>query len=619
MLSIISYLPHSRGRRPLYLVALIAIVLAAFSVAAPSALAEERTFSIEEIHVVATVLPNGLVDVREFVTYEFRGADSQPFRVGSRDFVKGSTSVSQAPDGEITHVSVYKDGEPLEVLVATQNLIEWDIYPARSGRHTYELRYSLANAVTIGSDVAEFYRQWVGPTSPSVNKWSAEISVPGGSTDVRVWAHGPLDGTIYPEDPGAIAQIAQGSRSGEFIETRVAIPVNRFTFPPGERELLPDILAEEQAWADEANAKRQAVIDAENRRARVEEGLNWAIGPILLWAAGGFYLIWNRWGRDPKKPADIGYYWREVPNDPPAVAQAFLSWGTVAADGYSATVLDLARRGYMRIEEVLIPRKLRKDTIDHRFIRLNDPTGDQLTKFERDTLAWMFKYAPIITQDELVKQNRKHQSAAANFWKTFQGSVASDLKGRNYTQTGKGWAFFWHFLIVAGLFGIAFIALKNEAWIAMLLAAIGALVLIPMALLHRARTVAGARRLAEWTGLRQFMKDFSRLDEAPVGHLALWEHYLVAAVALGVADELIKGLTVQFPELMDPNSAAVFAPWYVASATSTNRLANFNSFASQVGTSSISSFTPPSSGSGSGGGFSGGGGGGGGGGGFGAR
>ena len=77
------------------------------------------------------------------------------------------------------------------------------------------------------------------------------------------------------------------------------------------------------------------------------------------------------------------------------------------------------------------------------------------------------------------------------------------------------------------------------------------------------RTPAGARRAAEWDGLRSFLKDFSRLDEAVSGDLIIYERYLVAAVALGVADELVRGLSLKVPEVVaNPG----FATWYVASS-----------------------------------------------------
>ena len=151
-----------------------------------------------------------------------------------------------------------------------------------------------------------------------------------------------------------------------------------------------------------------------------------------------------------------------------------------------------------------------------------------------------------------------------------------------------------------------------------------AVVLLACMVLLRRRTPEGAQRFAEWNGLKQFLKDFSQLQDAPSGHMALYERYLVAAVALGVADELVEALRVRIPEIAnDPT----FATWYVGSRTATG----FGSFSSLGDFSSglVGGATAPrpsdprprsgSSGGGGGGGFSGGGGGGGGGGGFGAR
>ena len=145
-----------------------------------------------------------------------------------------------------------------------------------------------------------------------------------------------------------------------------------------------------------------------------------------------------------------------------------------------------------------------------------------------------------------------------------------------------------------------------------------ALVMIPFMRVLRQRTPVGARRAAEWDGLKRFLSDFSRLDEAVPGDMVIYERYLVAAVALGVADQLVEGLTVKVPQVVnDPT----FATWYVASSFGSGpggfALSGLASFDSTFG-ATTGAFTPQSSGSGSGGGFSGGGGGGGGGGGFGA-
>ena len=49
-----------------------------------------------------------------------------------------------------------------------------------------------------------------------------------------------------------------------------------------------------------------------------------------------------------------------------------------------------------------------------------------------------------------------------------------------------------------------------------------------------------------WQSFKNFLKDFSRLDKAEIPSIILWEHYLVYAVSLGVAKEVIKQLPIVF-------------------------------------------------------------------------
>jgi uncharacterized membrane protein len=124
------------------------------------------------------------------------------------------------------------------------------------------------------------------------------------------------------------------------------------------------------------------------------------------------------------------------------------------------------------------------------------------------------------------------------------------------------------------------------------------------------RTPRGAEAAEEAKALRRYIRDFSTLDEAPVGSLVIWEQFLVAAVALGVAGELINGLQARIPAA----TQAGFAPWYVGSqGAGFGGLSDIGHFTSSFGNAATSSLSPSSSGSS--GGFSGGGGGGGGGGG----
>ena len=135
----------------------------------------------------------------------------------------------------------------------------------------------------------------------------------------------------------------------------------------------------------------------------------------------------------------------------------------------------------------------------------------------------------------------------------------------------------------------------------------------------RRRTIAGAQRVAEWKAFRRHLEDFSDLEDAPVGHLILWERYLVYAVALGVTARVARALAARIP----PEQASTFAPWFHGhhGPGALDSIGSLSGFADGFGPTIVAAANPPSSsssGSGGGGGFSGGGGGGGGGGGIGA-
>jgi uncharacterized membrane protein len=59
----------------------------------------------------------------------------------------------------------------------------------------------------------------------------------------------------------------------------------------------------------------------------------------------------------------------------------------------------------------------------------------------------------------------------------------------------------------------------------------------------------GADQLSKWKAFRRFLLHFSEMERSTVPSLVIWEHYLVYAVALGVARQVIDQLAIVFPNL----------------------------------------------------------------------
>ena len=581
-----------RSRVVLRALALVGAALVALSLVSSSpAAAQERSFRIVSFVVDAQLNDDASMDVVEHITYEFEG-----------EFTKGARPIPDGTDYDLVEMRVTENGAPVPFSGAPYNL-SWD-YRARDEQRTFDIAYTVLGAAKIGPDVGELYWKWLGSDHGGVGSLRVTLTVPGDGTDVRIWGHGPLSGEVRREGRLITWDASGGVPAGAFVEGRVAIPTSAFNAIPSGDARLPGILAEEQRLANEANRIRGA--SAQRTRFLNTASL---LLPVLGWV--GFWFIWRRWGDDPDRPADVGQYVREPLDDPPAVADALLAWGEVGSRAFGATVVDLAQRGALTITEEKEDRFLLPDKADWRFRKLSIP-GD-LRPYEREVLDRLFADGDETTQSDLVEWGKDHPTEARSWWNDWKEKVKSEVASRGYLEGGRAAPFGLNLLVAAVIFGVGMLAFFAGALVGFvaILSAVGQAI---ATVILRRRTAPGARRAAEWEAFKRFLKDFSRLGDAPVGHLILWERYLVYSVALGVSDEVAKGLAMKVP----PEQRSNFAPWYGGYAHTGAGLGSFGSFGDTFGSNVASAFAPSSSGSGGGGGFSGGGGGGGGGGGVGA-
>lgn len=580
-------------------------------------------FTLEAIEVEANVLPDRSMEVTERVSYDFGGT----FGIGTRTFDAPTFAPSSY---EITDIrATTGDGRPLDTVTDTPTLFEWELDPSGariSGEREYVLTYTVRDAVALWEDVGELEWMWIGSDYPAVGRFRAEITMPA-TEGIRAWGHGPLNGEVSEAQAGTVTFTVDGVPYGQLVESRLVAPASAFQGEAIGPPMLDEILAEEQAQADAANVERQRAEDEANRRQLAQGLLTVAMALVIPLALLLFWLMWRAWGKEPPRPEDVGDYWREVPDDPPAVAVALRSFGAVDATAYAATAVDLAQRGYLTIEEEEKKRAVFGTSTEYRF-RRTDQRAAGLLAFETTLLATLFREGKAeITQTELQSWARSQQSTSQRLWQQFQQQVEDEERRRGYINRGRPHVYVLPVLLGLAVGGLGLLAFVLQAWVAAVAGITTGLVLFGLTILMRQRTPAGARRFAMWDGLGRFLEDFSRLgdDDVRVADKAIYERYLVAAVALGVADKLVEGLQLRVPEVAhDPG----FATWYTSrSLVGTGGLAggvsgmgNLSSFASHFGGGATAAFTPQSSGSGTGGGgFSGGGGGGGGGGGFGAR
>jgi uncharacterized membrane protein len=664
---------------------LVAAVLALLTATAGAAVAQSEESEIRSVDIHAVVNPDGSMDVLELLAYDF-SADRNG---GFRSFEPGGSDYS-IQDFEVTEGGDHRDLADGYDDPNSGDDVRWfgsADHSKVNGRHDYELRYHVEGAVDVFSDVAVLDWQFIGDAFPALRRVTIDIAFPGDGTGIRAFAHGVLHGVVGI-DGNTVTLTVVDNPAGAIVEARVLLPPEAFTVLPSGGPVLDQILAEEGALADQANADRLLAREqlAEAFRLAVEAGSPGAcdapdgdvlesrcealgsfleearprvgaevtpadaallldiraarddiadevdrqdaaqrrtIGNVLspavalVGALAGF-LIWRRWGKEPPRPPDIGDYWRDIPPESPAVVASLDGWGTVDSKAFASTVIDLAQRGWLTITD---------EDDDYVFTRSQKAAGEELRDYESRVLWRLFPPGRAeVSQNELADEATDTRTESAAWMQEFRQEVAADYQAQGYMQRNGCLPWLLYFVVFVAVTLLGVLALVAGAWlgIAALVVALGLLVSFP---LLRQRTPAGARKSAEIQGLKRFLKDFSLVDDVPVGAMAIYERYLVYAVALGVAKELLAGLRVRFPQLAEPGSG--FAPWYVYGMYSDGdrfgngfdrieSIGSLGSFADDFSHATAAAFSPPSSSSGGGGGFSGGGGGGGGGGGAGS-
>ena len=610
------------GRRRLY-----CLILWALSTAAAAGLeAAPKDYFFPEVRISVSLERDGSFVVDEFRTFDFAGSFSAawytlPLSVDR----KGHRYDTNIEEFEVRD----QDGQKLPLEASTSGGLykaEWSFRAADELR-TFHIRYRVRGGVASYPDVSELYWQMIGEGwDRPTRRVSIEVSLPEEAArkdDILVYGHGPLSGWAEVVDRRTARFTADNLPSGQPLEIRMVWPAGLVNGVSSSRQNLDSIRQEEARFVQETIDRARTENERSERQKRdlLMGASIWAVWLVLgslLWLLV-YHHFWKKIGRDYRFP-DIPEYFRELPSDlRPALVEVLLrEGGAITPRSFTASLFDLARRGYLEFADRLVEKRgilgskeKTQTTIELKKDYAADPG---LPSFERDLLDLLFgtigesgrmpgaKLELEELQSFLKKRPREFQTWYQAWAKGIHKEASAlqfieprSLKARNI------------FLAVTLPIGI----LTFNPLLVLLAAILGPRL--------KRRAMPWARENELWKGLDHFLDDFSSFQDVPPEAYKLWEHYLVFAIIFGNAKKILKMLPII---LQDERSAA--PAWYLGfdrAALSgmgkiTSVVQNIESMATSIQQASTSAAHYSS---GSGGGFSGGGGGGGGGSGGGAR
>jgi uncharacterized membrane protein len=587
-----------------------------------------RSMDINNVTITAEVLPDGTMLIQEERTINFQGQHNGFFQNLRMDPGVSITDVVVSENGmNYTYNPGYDYGPVGTYLTRDEpnNIhVDWSI-DAFNQTRTFLLTYKVHNQIKLHNDVGELYYKFIGDeTEIPQSNVSVRLILPEGSKreDLRAWGHGPLDGDVRLVNEREVIWEIKTLPPRTFLEGRVTFTpgiIDNASLKTGE-SALQNILKEEQKLADQANLRR--------RLARMD----WIFAAFSLVASVIVAISIRRRYAKPYKTSFDGDYYRELPEDySPGELGVLIRKGRPIPLDFTATVIDLALRGYLRLDEFVPEKKfgdfLRRRKSDRSFMATRLEKAEGLRPHEKSLLDFLFNEVSLdnkqVSFDEIERFAKKKPTSFKGFWSMWIEYLKNtSLKHKFFDDSNTkgiltgvlaGTLFF-----ILGIVLIIFSSIKATG----ILMIVSSLIIFGSSVTIHRRSPKGEEDYVKWMAFKKFLLHFSEMKRHELPSLIIWEHYMVYAITLGVAKEVMKQLQVVYPDMTENNRQFGYG-WYYYGATSANSMSSlgnsFDSLTSSISNSITTALSSTSSGSGGGGGFSGGGGGGGGGGGVGSR
>ena len=500
------------------------------------------SFRIEKLDIEANLQKDGSMVVSEAVTYDIDEINGVYFDIDAKGF--GELEYIQVFEDDSTGGFKEVDSSNYEVSVSDE-LYRIKLYSKNyNNRRTFKFVYKLPEAITVYDDVAQFNRKMVGKEwQQGINYITAKVIIPVSASydnsNILVFGHGPLTGEVDKEGNTVVYRL-NNYYPGDFLEAHILMEPEIFSeynkSKIVHKDMKQKLLDMEAKFADEANAERDKARRQPNKFKKLFGKQGLMLGVLVsIWGALIFY-IYGIYRRKNRVKNSVGKYLRELPDDSsPALVGSFMT-DSIGGNEILATIVDLIRRKILRLETseeksiITLVGNTEKLSAQERVIvdiYINDfGNGKSL-----DLKSFgFFQKVPMSTARKFEKWKTIIQSEMNRKDLVFEGfkGMGKDLFYKSLCGIILGIKFFGNILEKA-----------MESKMFLIIIIMGVILFISLTKARYPR-----KELAEakdkWQAFKNFLSDYSQLEEAKITSVHLWEQYFVYAVALCVSEKVVK-------------------------------------------------------------------------------
>lgn len=533
------------GWRLLAIGALLALLAAP---GANHASAQTKTLVWENYDVTLTIEPDGDLRVEERQVIRFlSGTFTQGWAVIPLDRTEGIDGVTVADGDGAQYQEVGYSADPYTFSThrGEEGLeIVWSFPPVSEDVRTFTLSYTVHGGLRVAGEGDTL--QWIAIDN--------ERDFPVQAATVRVRL--PQGASFLAIDSAGVETVWNQVSDGRAVVFEASQPLSPYdTLEVGIKfthGVIPDQAPAWQAAEDlkdtyELTVRPLATLGFGALAALVGLG-----GPLLV------YLLWYTRGRDPRVSA-VPEYITEPPAPVPAGVLGTLVDEKADLPDITATIVDLARRGHLSMEEIETTLWGTIRSKDFVFRRLDNPT-DHVLPFEQEVLAGLFP-GQAREQKLSALQNKFYVRLPAIQKKLYQELINFRYFTISPEAVRSRWRTWGVGLLVMAFLGMSVLSAFLVPLASTAPCVFGGLAVTGVALLVAGqympvKTVAGAEAAARWLAFKTYLTRIEQLTDLSKA-ADLFERYLPYAVAFGLSQSWVR----KFSGLANVPSPAWYGPY----------------------------------------------------------
>lgn len=493
------------------------------------------------------VLDDGTVEITQTITYEITGEVNGVYRTIPVDGNQSIENITVTTPGYYNKVEVENTSTGRNIKVwlykdkqQTQKVSDETV--------TVTYHYNFLKGVKIYNDIAEVQHVvWGKSWSGDVDKLHSTITLPGPVSDAEYW--------FNPPDIVKDRNITSNT-----IETTYE-NIDSYTENIEQRIIMPKSYFKSYENADVINKDAKEKIVADEKK--YQDNINNTNNTMLLILIANLalivapFIIYYKYGREYKLDFGVDHI-TDIPYDDPAVVVNALvnqECGEVTIDGFQATLLDLIDRRYLKIIY---------SSEDDLVVKVNyDKYADntELHGYENSLINYLREFEDEDNNDYISLKYLKDNENPRDFikyFKSWKSTVYNNEElGRRSAQMldETGYTYGKILSVCSAVFAFLTLAVgitlgRIYMWPVIITSAILIIeslfvyVLPPVDL--GSYTIMGREYTQKWNLFKNYIRDYSLIEEYPPESVQVWGRYLVYATALGCADKVEENMRKYF-------------------------------------------------------------------------